>query len=184
LPFARRFRPDPARRAEADATERSRKRIKRRNAPRSSCRKEFEPVEAEVEPAHDVGGRRHPRQERNGGVPGGQGERVGEARRDDEAAAGIDCLRQLHLIEHRSGSDDRAGHLSHLVDRIECQGRAESHFEHWQSSGDERLGKFRPVPLLVEHQDRDDRRRAHDLVDGHECSLANAAAAPNRPGSG
>ena len=111
-------------------------------------------------------------------VPRRQRERVGQAGRHDEAAAGIERLGKLRLVEHRPGADDRAGHLAHPADRFQRLGRAKRDLEHRKPGGHERLREPGPVVLAIEHEHRDDRRGPHDFVDGHRCSFANAAAAP------
>ena len=82
------------------------------NPARAFGREEFEPVEAEVEPAHDVAGGRHARQERHSRVAAPRSAsglvRPGETMK---LGAGVERLGELGLVEHRAGADDRARHL-------------------------------------------------------------------------
>ena len=100
------------------------------------------------------------------------------------SAAGVDRLRKLRFVEHCPCAGDRARYFRHLADCVERDRRSKCDLEHWKSRRDERLGERGPVHLLLEDEHRDDRCGSHDLVDVHGCSLAKAAAAPNRPGSG
>ena len=65
------------------------------NSARRFGGEEFEAVEPEVEPAHDVACGRDPRKIGDPRVARRQRERLGQAGRDDEAAAGVDRLVQL-----------------------------------------------------------------------------------------
>jgi len=71
--------------------------------------------------------------------------------------------------------------------RIERDGRAQSDFEHGQPAGDQRLSDRCGMGQVLDHQHGDDRCAEHDGFDAaHDdaCSMAKAAAAPNRPGCG
>ena len=96
---------------------------------------------------------------------------LGQPGRDDELRTGVDRLAELVRIEHRPGPDDRALDLGHRADRVERCGGAQRHFDHRQARRDQRLGERGGIEPVVDHQHRDHRRDAHDVVDVHSVRL-------------
>ena len=145
-PFRRRFGPDAAGRAEADWPNGADSAFSAGNAARGLGGKEFEAVEAEVEPAHDVAGGRDARQIRDA--------RLARRRR---ASGSVRPGETMNWLPASIASAELRARLSTVPaptiapgDRRTSRGslraperRAQRHFEHRQS-GLRRT--FRPAP--------------------------------------
>ena len=71
----------------------------------------------------------------------------------------------MGFVEHGPAAHDGAFDLPHLTNRIEGHRRAQRHFEHAKPPGDERFRDQASLARVVEDQNRNDRRQAHDVAD-------------------
>src|SRR3989344_426914 len=165
-PVERRRGGDAAGRAETRLAEGTRERFQGRDAPAGRRGKEFEAVEAEVHPAHDIAGVRGAGQERNAARHRRLAEIVGEPWRHNEFGAGMDRTGEHRGVEHGARADDRALDRLHRGQRIERGGGAQRNLEHRQAARDERFRHRHRVFDPVDDDHRNDGGEAHDLVDG------------------
>src|SRR4029079_2300239 len=167
-----------------DSRELSGKRLELGDSARRFGRKELEPIEPEIEPAHDVACGCYPRQISCARALRGLRERLRQAWGNEELRAGLDRLIELPPVQYGARADDRAGDTRHPANGVERDRRPQRDFEHWKACCYEGLSQLRPILIGLENEHRDDRRAPHDFVDRHPCSFAKAAAAPIKPGCG
>ena len=143
---------------------RARQRLQRRDPARGLGREEFEPVEAEIEPAHDVAGSGDAGQIGNAALDDRLAKRFGQARRDDE----LGCRRPSPRSSCRSFSTVPAptiapGTFAICADRVERDAAcAASPRAPAGPPATSVSASAAPVASPLEHQHRDDRRGAHD----------------------
>jgi hypothetical protein len=87
----------------------------------------------------------------------------GEARRDAEHGAGIARGREFLGLGQGADADDGAFDLAHGADRPQAVPGAQRHFQHADSARHQGLGQRNGVLGIVDGDDGDHARRAHDF---------------------
>ena len=140
--------------------------------------------QAQIKAAHHLPGGRHAREKWNRSGDCRASQCFCQSRRNDKLRTGSKCRIKPGLIEHTTCSDHGTRYGLHRCYRCECDLGTQCDLKYCQAAIDKRFGDRNGLVDILYYQNRNHRGGPHDVVNiAHDiCSLANAAAAPSRPG--